>query len=80
MEYEIKHYYRVKYALFCARQSFLKEPPKDAGESRRLCEGAEWRLQCVLTKKMPTEKPEIFSGFLRFSPFSGTLRAKCDFS
>ncbi len=29
MEYEIKHYYRVKYALVCARQSFLKEPPKD---------------------------------------------------
>ena len=29
MEYEIKHYYRVKYALFCARQSFLKDPPKD---------------------------------------------------
>ena len=39
-----------------------------------------WRLQCVLTKKMPTEKPEIFSGFLRFSPFFGTLRAKCGFS
>lgn len=29
MEYEIKHYYRVKYALVCVRQSFLKEPPKD---------------------------------------------------
>ena len=29
MEYELKHYYRVKYALICARQSFLKEPPKD---------------------------------------------------
>ena len=29
MEYEIKHYYRVKYALVCARKSFLKEPPKD---------------------------------------------------
>ena len=29
MEYEIKHYYQVKYALVCARQSFLKEPPKD---------------------------------------------------
>jgi hypothetical protein len=29
MEYEIKHYYRVKYALVCARQSFLKNPPKD---------------------------------------------------
>ena len=29
MEYELKHYYRVKYALLCARQSFLKEPPKD---------------------------------------------------
>ncbi len=29
MEYEIKYYYRVKYALVCARQSFLKEPPKD---------------------------------------------------
>ena len=29
IEYEIKHYYRVKYALICARQSFLKEPPKD---------------------------------------------------
>lgn len=32
MEYEIKHYYRVKYALVCARNSFLKEPPKDAFE------------------------------------------------
>ena len=30
---------------------------------------SEWRLQDVLTKKMPTEKPEIFSGFLRFLPF-----------
>ena len=29
MEYELKHYYRVKYALVCARHSFLKEPPKD---------------------------------------------------
>ena len=29
MEYEIKYYYQVKYALVCARQSFLKEPPKD---------------------------------------------------
>ena len=29
MEYELKHYYRVKYALVCARQSFLKNPPKD---------------------------------------------------
>ena len=29
MEYEPKHYYRVKYALVCTRNSFLKEPPKD---------------------------------------------------
>ena len=29
MEYELKHYYRIKYDLVCARQSFLKEPPKD---------------------------------------------------
>ncbi len=29
MEYELKHYYRVKYALVLARQSFLKDPPKD---------------------------------------------------
>ena len=29
MEYELKHYYRVKYAFVCARQSFLKNPPKD---------------------------------------------------
>ena len=29
MEYELKHCYRVKYALVCARQSFLKDPPKD---------------------------------------------------
>ena len=29
MECELKYYYRVKYALVCARQSFLKEPPKD---------------------------------------------------
>ena len=29
MEYELKHYYRVEYALVCARQSFLKELPKD---------------------------------------------------
>ena len=26
---EIKYYYRVKYALVCTRNSFLKEPPKD---------------------------------------------------
>ena len=30
--YELKHYYRVKYALVCARKSFLKEPPKDGFE------------------------------------------------
>ena len=29
MEYVLKVYYRVKYALVCARQSFLKNPPKD---------------------------------------------------
>ena len=29
MEYELKYYYRVKYALVCVRQSFLKEPPND---------------------------------------------------
>ena len=29
MEYEQGHYYRVKLALVCARQSFLKVPPKD---------------------------------------------------
>ena len=29
MEYEIKYYYQVKYALVCTRNSFLKEPPKD---------------------------------------------------
>ena len=29
MKYELKHYYRVKYALVCAQQSFLKNPPKD---------------------------------------------------
>ena len=28
MEYELKYYYQVKYALVCARQNFLKEPPK----------------------------------------------------
>ena len=32
MEYEPGHYYRVKYALVCARNSFLKEPPKDEFE------------------------------------------------
>ena len=29
MEYEPGRYYRVKYALVCTRNSFLKEPPKD---------------------------------------------------
>ena len=29
MEYKLGHYYRVKYALVCARQGFLKDPPKD---------------------------------------------------
>ena len=29
MEYELKHYYRVKYTLVSARQGFLKNPPKD---------------------------------------------------
>ena len=38
-----------------------------------------WRLQDALTKKMPTEKTEIFSGFLRFSPFS-SLFWNSDFS
>ena len=28
MEYDLKHYYRVKLTLILARQSFLKEPPK----------------------------------------------------
>ena len=32
MEYELKYYYRAKYALVCARQSFLKDPPKDEYE------------------------------------------------
>ena len=32
MKYELKHYYRSKYALVCVRQSFLKEPPKDEFE------------------------------------------------
>ena len=29
MEYEIKHYCRVKLDLLLARRSFLNEPPKD---------------------------------------------------
>ena len=29
MGYEIKYYYRVKYALVCARNRFLENPPKD---------------------------------------------------
>ena len=29
MEYEIKRYYRIKHALVCTRNNFLKEPPKD---------------------------------------------------
>ena len=29
MEFELGHYYRVKYPLVCTRQSFLKNPPKD---------------------------------------------------
>lgn len=29
MEYELKHYCRVKLDLVLARQSFLNEPPKD---------------------------------------------------
>ena len=29
MEYELRHYYQVKYALVCVRQSFLKDPPND---------------------------------------------------
>ena len=29
MEYEPGHYYRVKYALVCARNSLLTESPKD---------------------------------------------------
>ena len=32
MKYEIKYYYRVKDALVCTRNNFLKEPPKDAFE------------------------------------------------
>ena len=32
MEFELKYYYRVKYALICVRQSFLKNPPKDEYE------------------------------------------------
>ena len=42
MEYEIKYYYQVKYAPVCARQSFLKEPPKDDFEkfARRVIDRA----------------------------------------
>ena len=29
MECELQYYYRVKYALVCVRQSFLKNPPQD---------------------------------------------------
>ena len=54
MEYELKHYYRVKYALVCARQSFLKEPPKDdfeevAGILGMIDEGMTGRLVDVNT-------------------------------
>ena len=42
MEYELGHYYRVKYALLVARNSFLKEPPKDDYEeyARKIIERA----------------------------------------
>ena len=32
-------------------------------------EPSGWRLQHGLTKKMPSQKPEVFSGFLHFSLF-----------
>ena len=50
-----------------------------ACEYSRIARNSGIRLQCILTKKMPTEKPEIFSGFLRFLPFS-SLFLNSDFS
>ena len=42
MEYELKEYYRVKYALVCVRNGFLKDQPKDDFEeyTRKLIDRA----------------------------------------
>ena len=50
MKYELKHYYRVKYALVCARQSFLKNPPKDDFEeyAKKIID----RAYCIILNKI----------------------------
>ena len=47
MEYEPGHYYRVKYALVCTRNSFLKDPPKDDFEeyARKVIDRAYFIIQ-----------------------------------
>jgi len=69
----------VSATLFTAKQGVCRAECTEA-TADDYATGATRHLQDVLTKKMPTEKPEIFSGFIRFSPFFGTLRAKCGFS
>ena len=50
MEYELKHYYRVKYALVCVRNSFLKKPPKDDCEeyAQKIID----RAYCIILNKI----------------------------
>ncbi|MBE6644138.1 MAG: hypothetical protein E7612_02010 [Ruminococcaceae bacterium] len=50
MEYELKHYYRVKLAFVLARQSFLKEPPKDDYEE--YAKKVIGRAYCIILNKI----------------------------
>ena len=69
MEYELKYYYRVKYALVCAQQSFLKDPPKDEYEeyARKVIDEATFktyrnlcgRIQRMLTSSCITIEKKI---------------------
>ena len=58
MEYELKHYYRVKYALICARQSFIKDPLKDDNEqyARKVIYRAHFIILNKITSLMARAK------------------------
>ena len=55
---------------FAARRSASSLVRRRACESSHEVRNSGIRLQCILTKKMPTGKPEIFSGFFVLRRFS----------
>lgn len=67
MKYELKEYYRVKYSLVCARQSFLKEPPKDDFEEYAKKEIERSRIAEIVYKD-PEFYVEKYNKPIRYLP------------